>query len=71
MSKVKMTVSVPEELATYLRSTPNASSVIAEAVEIYRAQELEAQLAEAYREDAEESEKLNLKWESADAEVGE
>ena len=39
--------------------------------EIYRAQELEAQLEEAYREDAEESEKLNLEWESTDAEVEE
>lgn len=69
MSKVKMTVSVPEEVATYLRSTPNASSVVAEAVEIYRTQELEAELAQAYREDAKENEKLNREWESTDSEV--
>ena len=44
---------------------------IAEAVEIYRARELQAKLEAAYREDAEESERLNREWESADAEVGE
>jgi len=71
MSKVKMTISVPEELATYLRSTPNASSVVVEAVEIYRARALEKELEEAYQADAEESEKLNVDWESIDAEVGE
>jgi hypothetical protein len=69
MSKVKMTISVPANLATYLRSTPNASSVICEAVEVYRVQELEKQLEKAYREDAEEAERLNLEWESIDAEV--
>jgi hypothetical protein len=71
MSKVKMTVSLPEGLATYLRSTSNASSVVAEAVEIYRVRELEAELAAGYREDAEEAERLNLEWETADAEVEE
>ena len=71
MRKAKVTVSMPEDLATYLRSKPNASSVVAEAVEIYRAQELEAELAQAYSEDAEESEKLNREWELADAEVEE
>lgn len=71
MSKVKMTISIPESLATYLRSTPNASSVVAEAVEIYQAQQLEAQLEEAYREDAEEAERLNQEWEAIDAEVEE
>ena len=71
MSKVKMTISVTEEVADYLRSTTNASAVVAEAVEVYRAQQLERQLEDAYREDAEEAEKLNLEWEAADAEVAE
>ena len=69
MGKVKMTVSMPEHLARYLRATSNASSVVAEAVEIYRARELEARLEEAYREGAAEAETLNLEWESIDAEV--
>lgn len=71
MGKVKLTISVPEALAGYLRSTPNASSVVAEAVEIYRARELEALLDDAYREDADEAEKLNLEWEPIDAEIEE
>ena len=69
MGKVKMTVSVPEEVATYLRSTPNASLVVAEAVEVYRTRELEAELAVAYREDADESERLSSEWEPTDAEL--
>lgn len=71
MGKAKMTISVPEAVAAYLRTKPNASAVIAEAVETYRAQELEAQLEEAYREDAEEAERLNLEWEPINAEVEE
>ncbi len=69
MGKAKLTISVTEELAEYLRSTPSVSSTIAEAVEAYRARELEAKLEKAYREDAAETEKLNREWESADAEV--
>ena len=71
MSKVKLTISVEEDLATYLRSTPSVSSTIAEAVEAYRVRELEARLEEAYREDAAEAERLSREWESADAEVDE
>ena len=71
MSKAKLTISVPEELAEYLRNTSSVSSTIAEAVEAYRARELEARLEEAYREDAAEAEQLGREWESADAEVGE
>jgi len=71
MSKAKLTISIKEELAEYLRSTPSVSSTIAEAVEAYRARELEAKLEEAYREDAAEAEELNRQWESADAEVAE
>jgi hypothetical protein len=71
MSKVKMTISVPREMAEYLRASPNASAVVAEAVEVYRAQKLEERLAAAYQEDAAESEALNRAWEPADAEVEE
>ena len=71
MSKAKLTISIDEELAAYLRSTPSVSSTIAEAVEAYRTRELEAELAEAYREDAEEAERLSRQWEGADAEVEE
>lgn len=71
MAKTKLTVSLSDDLAEYLRSTPNASSVVAEAVAEYRARRLEQALDEAYKEDAEESEELNREWESADAEVDE
>lgn len=71
MSKKKLTVSVPEDLAGYLRSKPNASAVVAEAVEEYRARELERRLEEAYREDAAESQRLHADWVSVDAEVPE
>ena len=71
MSKAKLTISIDRELAEYLRGTASVSSTIAEAVEIYRARELEARLQEAYREDAEESERLNREWSAADAEVEE
>lgn len=71
MSKVKMTISVPKDLALYLRSKSNVSCVVAEAVEEYRAHELERQLETSYREGAEEAEKLHRDWEAADAEVSE
>lgn len=71
MSKVKLTISVAEEVAAYLRTTPSVSSTIAEAVEAYRARELEQRLEEGYREDATEADRLNSEWESVDAEVGE
>jgi hypothetical protein len=71
MSKMKLTVSVPEDLATYLRSKPNVSAVVAEAVEEYRVRELAEQLEAAYREDASESERLHEEWQPVDAEVSE
>jgi hypothetical protein len=71
MSKVKMTISVPEDLALYLRSKSNVSGVVAEAVEEYRAHELERRLEDSYRQDAEEAEELNREWQSVDAEVSE
>jgi len=71
MGKVKMTISVTDEVADYLRSGSNASAVVAEAVQEYRARRLEEVLEDAYRQDASEAEKLNREWEDADAEVGE
>lgn len=71
MSKAKLTISLNKELAEYLRSTPSVSSTIAEAVEIYRARELEASLEEGYTEDAREAEEIDREWSAADAELGE
>ena len=71
MGKVKMTISVTDEVADYLRSGSNASATVAEAVQEYRARRLEEVLEDAYRQDASEAEKLNREWEDADAEVGE
>jgi len=68
MARVKLTVSLPEEVVDYLRTTPNMSSTIAEAVVEYRARALEAALEKAYREDADEAEELNRDWEGVDAE---
>jgi len=71
MSKAKLTISIAKELADYLRSTPSVSSTIAEAVEVYRARELELALEEAYKQDADEAERLNNEWSTVDAEIGE
>ena len=69
MRKAKITITLPQELASYLRSTPNASGTVAEAVVEYRARQLQRELADAYREDAEEAEILNREWEAAEDEV--
>ncbi|MGB3562767.1 MAG: hypothetical protein WBH85_15445 [Thermoanaerobaculia bacterium] len=69
MSKVRLTISIEPELAEYLHSASNASAIVAEAVAEYRTRELEQQLDTAYREDAEESARLNSEWASADAEI--
>ena len=68
MSRIKLTVSLPEEVVAYLRTTPNMSSTIAEAVVEYRERELEKVLEKSYLEDAEEAELLAREWETADAE---
>jgi hypothetical protein len=68
MSKVKMTISISEDLADYLRDTASVSSTIAEAVEAYRARALERELEEAYLADAAEAEQLNEIWKSVDPE---
>jgi hypothetical protein len=71
MSKVRVTVSVSEDVAAYLRSSSNASAIVSEAVKAYRSEKLARELAAAYREDAEEAERLNREWERADAEIRE
>ena len=71
MKKVRLTISVNRGIADYIRSAPNASMLVAEAVEEYRARSLERELEEAYREDADETARLNTEWESTDVEVPE
>jgi hypothetical protein len=71
MKRVRLTISLEPEIAEYIRSAPNASMLVREAVEQYRARALERELKDAYREDAEEAARLNAEWESADAEVPE
>jgi hypothetical protein len=68
MGRVKMTVSLPEEIAVYLRSTSSISSTIAEAVTEYRTRELDRVLEAAYQEDAAAAELLNHKWEAVNVE---
>jgi hypothetical protein len=69
MPKVRLTISVDEGIAAYLRAAPNASAVVAEAVEEYRVRRLEEELEEAYREDAEESARLDAEWREVDPEM--
>ncbi len=69
MSKTRMTISVEEDVARYLRSAPNASLRVSEAVTQFRASELKRRLELAYQEDAEESERLNSDWEAVDSEI--
>ncbi len=71
MSKAKLTISIDQKLADYLRSTDSVSSTIAEAVEIYRSRELEAELERGYREDRKEAERLDREWRHTSAEVDE
>jgi hypothetical protein len=67
MPKVKLTISVAEEVADYLRSTPGVSSTIEEAVSEYRSRALERELEAGYREGAGEAEILDAEWQAADA----
>ena len=71
MNKIRLTISVEPGLAEYIRSGPNASGLVAEAVEQYRARALERELEDAYRKDAGEAARLNAEWETADSEVPE
>lgn len=71
MSKIRLTISVDPGLAEYIRSAPNASALVAEAVEQYRARALDRELEDAYRDDAEESARVNAEWASEDSEIEE
>ena len=70
MARVRVSVSVPEKVATCLRSTANASAVVAEAVSRYRVEQLEQELTAAYAADRTEAAALNDEWEATSAEVG-
>ncbi len=69
MGRVRMTVSVPVEVATYLRAQPNASAVVSEAVGRCRVERLERELASAYEADRAGAAAVNDDWKTADAEV--
>ncbi|HVS01684.1 MAG TPA: hypothetical protein VMT16_02865 [Thermoanaerobaculia bacterium] len=69
MGKVKLTISIDQEVADYLRSTDGVSSTVEEAVSEYRARALERELEQGYQEGAEEAERLDAEWRQADAEV--
>lgn len=71
VTRTRLTISVPTDIARYLRSTRNASALVCEAIRAYRARELEGRLEEAYRAGREEAERINREWESAEAEVSE
>ena len=70
-TRTRVTISVPADIAVYLRSTGNASAVVCDAIREYRARELARRLEVAYRADRSEAERINADWGSADAEVSE
>lgn len=71
MAKKRITVTVDEDVASFLDSAPNTSAVVCDAVREYRARRLEKDLENAYTEDADETAEIASKWEPADAEVDE
>jgi hypothetical protein len=71
MGKKRITVTVDEDVASFLYDMPNTSAVVSEAVRDYRARLLEKELEDAYASDREESAHLAAEWEAADAEVDE
>lgn len=71
MVKHRVTVTLDEDVATYLEDVPNRSAVVSEALREYRARRLEQELEQAYREDRDENARLASEWEAADAEVDE
>ena len=70
-TRTRVTISVPTDIAAYLRSTRNASALVCDAIRAYRAREQARRLEVAYRADRNEAERINADWESADAEVSE
>ena len=71
MAKKRITVTVDEDVASFLDSTPNTSAVVCDAVREYRTRQLEKELETAYKEDAADTAQIASEWESADAEVEE
>lgn len=71
MTKKRITVTVDDDVASFLYDQPNTSAVVSEAVRGYRDRQLERKLEKAYREDAAENAELAAEWEAADAEVDE
>jgi len=71
MGKHRLTVSLDEDVVTYLETVPNRSAVVGEAVRLYRSRELEKELEAAYLADREESLQIASEWEAADAAIDE
>jgi len=71
MAKKRITVTVDEDVASFLYSARNTSAVVCDAVREYRARQLEKELEIAYTEDAAETVEIASEWEPADAEVDE
>ena len=68
-TRTRVTISVPTDIARYLRSAPNASALVCEAIRAYQARDLARRLEDAYRADCAEAERINREWESTDAEA--
>ena len=71
MGKHRVTVSLDEDVATYLDTVPNRSALVAEAIRVYRARQLERELEAAYRAGREESLEIATEWETTDADLDE
>jgi metal-responsive CopG/Arc/MetJ family transcriptional regulator len=67
----RITISLDEEVASYLDSVPNRSRVVAEAVRDSRARRLERELEAAYGEDRDETCALATEWKPGDAGIDE
>ncbi len=64
-------MSLDPDAAAILARAANRSALVSEALRAYRARELEKELAAAYAQGYEESARLAVEWESADAEIEE
>lgn len=69
MSRRRITVTVDEDVARYLDQAPNRSARVCDAVREYRARRQERELAAAYAEDREDSERIAAEWVGTDAPV--
>ena len=70
-TRTRVTISVPTDVAAYLRSTSNASALVCDAIRRVPGARTGAPLEAAYRADRSEAERINADWESVDAEVSE